>query len=417
MRARRLSACLPLMVAVVVAVSTTVSAQAPPTEPTPAPPTPAQPTAPAGPTQTTAPIAPPAASIVVDAESGEVISALNPDTVLRPASTTKLLTALVVRRRLPEDRLLWVTSAATKVPARRLNMPVGTRWRTRDLLRAMLLCSCNDTAVVLAQGAGHGTVAGFAEELKAEARRLGLSRKAVVQDPAGLDDEFSVGGGNLLSARDLAIIARAYMADPVLAAIAKVPEYRWIGGDGKPHVVKNQNKLLGNYEGALGVKTGYTRRAGSSLVGAAERGGRRLISVVLRSDATYAHTRELLDSGFRMLAAGRGTGQELPRVPEAVAPPGARAPDTTTSVSSPPAVDGQDPGPAATSSGSPAPTSTRATPKDTLPLAVLAGAAGVAAALVGLALLARWRLRSTRRKRSRARGRALARTSTGTVGR
>lgn len=409
MRARRLSACLPLMAAVLVAVSTAVAAQTPPTEPTPAPPTPAQPTAPAGPTQTTAPIAPPAASIVVDAESGEVISARNPDAVLPPASVTKMLTALVVRRRLPEDRLLWVTSAATKVPARRLNMPVGTRWRTRDLLRAMLLCSCNDAAVVLAQGAGHGTVAGFATELKAEARRLGLSSEAVVQDPAGLDDEFSVGGGNLLSARDLAIIARAYMADPVLAAIAKVAEYRWIGGDGKPHVVKNQNKLLGNYEGALGLKTGYTRRAGATFVGAATQDRRRLISVVLRSAATYAHTRELLDKGFMLLAAGQGTGQELPPVPEAVAPPGTRAPDTTTSVSSVPAVDGQEPGPEAA-----APTSTRATPKDTLPLTVVAGAAGVAAALVGLALLARWRLRSTRRKRSRARGRALARTSTGT---
>jgi D-alanyl-D-alanine carboxypeptidase len=151
----------------------------------------------------------------------------------------------------------------------------------------------------------------------------------LMRDPAGLDDKRSIRGGNLLSARDLAIAARAYLAVPGLAAVAVAPEHVWTGGDGKPHSVTNQNRFLGQYEGAIGLKTGATQKAGLTFVAAATRGGRTLIAVVLNSRDHYASARFLLDQGFMLAAVGQGTGDRLPEraLPE---PPAPVTPDTTT---------------------------------------------------------------------------------------
>ena len=250
-------------------------------------------------------LAPPKASIVVDADTGEVWSAHDPHERVLVASTIKLLTALIVHERLEPDQLVGVSPRAASMPARKMSLHTGERWKARDLLRTMLLASANDSAVALAEKFGDGTSTGYADAYAEEAERLGLRDDPKLVDPAGLDDEFSVQGGNLISAYDLAIVARAFLDVPELARIVRAPEYRFIGGDGDPHVVTNHNRFLDLYRGAIGMKTGATRRSGSSLVAAATRDGHTLIAVVIGSPSTYQQATELLDRAFLAKAAGR----------------------------------------------------------------------------------------------------------------
>lgn len=296
------------------------------------------PAAPDNPTTTSAPVPPPAASIVVDAGTGRVITAVNSRQPRPPASTTKLLTALLVRQRLELDAEITVSGAVASAPARRLDLVPGSRWRVRDLLYATIHCSCNDAAWALGLAAGDGMFRGYSAHVQALARDLGLADEPELRDPAGLDDASSIGGGNLVSARDLAIAARAFLADPELAAIAAAPRHDWVGSDGRRHSVTNLNDLLGRYPGTIGLKTGFTAKAGLTFAAAAHRDGRTLIAVVLDSDAHYAHARELLDQGFMLARAGEDTGDRLPALPGD--PTSGADPDgsttTTTSAPAPP---------------------------------------------------------------------------------
>lgn len=308
-----LAACLALAGSVVPAI-----AQEPPPE---------------DPTVTTAPIAPPRASIVVDVDSGEVVSAANERVAVPPASTTKILTALLAVQRLGLDAEITVPPEVLYAAPRRLQLQPGEVWRVEDLLYAAMLCSCNDAAWALGQVAGGGSMDGFAGAAAELAAQLGMADGPVLRDPAGLDGPASIAGGNLLSARDLAIAARAYLADPDLAAFAVAPSHEWVGGDGKPHTVRNLNQFLGRYPGAFGLKTGSTSRAGLTFVAAAERDGRRLLAVVLGSQNHYADARALLDAGFLRLAADGASGDVLPPVPEAL---GGATTTTTTASTAPP---------------------------------------------------------------------------------
>lgn len=301
------------------------------------------PAAPDDPTTTSAPVPPPAASIVVDAGNGRVIMASDARRPRSPASATKLLTALLVRERLELDAEITVPGAVASAPARRLDLVPGSRVRVRDLLYATIHCSCNDAAWALGLAAGDGMFRGYSAHVQALARELGLADEPVLRDPAGLDDASSIGGGNLMSARDLAIVARAFLADPELAAIAAAPSHGWVGGDGRRYVVANLNGLLGRYQGAVGLKTGFTKKAGLTFVAAARRDGRTLIAVVLDSDAHYAHARELLDRGFVLAGAGEGTGDRLPALPDARTS-GAEPDVPTTTTTSAPAPSTPDPG-------------------------------------------------------------------------
>ncbi len=292
----------------------------------------AQEPVPEDPTVTTAPIAPPRASIVVDLDSGEVVSAANEREAVPPASTTKILTAVLAAQRLGLDAEITVPPEVLYASPRRLQLQPGEVWRVDDLLYAAMLCSCNDAAWALGQMAGGGSMDGFAGAASELAAQLGLADGPVLRDPAGLDGPASIGGGNLLSARDLAIVARAYLADPALAAIAAAPAHQWVGGDGKPHSVRNLNQFLDHYPGAFGLKTGSTSRAGLTFVAAAERDGRRLLAVVLGSQNHYADARALLDAAFLRLAAGEATDDVLPVVPTALGGP----PPTTTAPSTAP---------------------------------------------------------------------------------
>jgi D-alanyl-D-alanine carboxypeptidase (penicillin-binding protein 5/6) len=297
-------------------------------------------------------------------------------------------------------------------PPRRLALQYGSTWGVRDLLYAMMLCSCNDAAWALGQAAGGGTMPGYHEQAQALAAHLGMADGPVLYDPAGLDDERSVEGGNLLSARDLAIAARAFLADPELAEIALAPGHEWTGGDGQPHSVTNLNAFLGAYPGAIGLKTGFTSRAGMTFVGAAERDGRTLVAVVLGSEAHYAHARELLDAGFMIASIDETTGDVLPPVPDDLRPAPTTTTTTTTSTAPEAASSDSDPGtgPSTTAAGDDevaAPPLRPTGSDDDLPVEpqwiVLGG--GVVTVVVAMALLARWRITRDRIDRRPARPR------------
>lgn len=252
------------------------------------------------------------ASITFDVTTGRVIDATDARSPLAVASTIKLFTALVVRDELSLDDQVTVTRQAADTAPLKLTMEPGTRWRAGDLLHAMLIASLNDTAVALAIASGHGSLAGFDREVVAQIRRLRLADRPRISDPSGLDGTEGIEGGNMISARDLAIVTRAFLSDSTLAAIVRMPLYRFQGGDGRPHVVYSHNAFLTMYPGAIGVKTGYTDRAGHCLVAAATREGRTLATVVIDSPDPVGVATAHLDAAFAAGSDTPGTGDILP---------------------------------------------------------------------------------------------------------
>ncbi len=266
------------------------------------------------PTTTAAPLPPPRAWIAVDADTGNIISSGHDHTPLPPASLTKIITALAVVYALPANATVPVSARAAAQPAHKISMKQGEVWTLKDSLYSLLLSSANDAAVALAERAG-GTVEGFQKMFEATAAEMGMVDHPVLADPAGLDGPDGVDGGNLVSARDLAIAARDLLANPTLAAIVADDVYTFVGPDGTHHRLLNHNwHFLETYPGAIGMKTGYTDRAGTCLVTAARRNGRTMIAVVLNAPNEYTFSVGLLDQAFATPAARESTIDQLPAV-------------------------------------------------------------------------------------------------------
>ncbi len=185
------------------------------------------------------------------------------------ASTTKIMTALVVLENCSPDDQVKILPEYTSVEGSSMYLKAGESYTVRDLLYGMLLVSGNDAATALAYYCG-GSIAGFAEMMNAKAREMGLTNSSC-KNPHGLDAD-----GHYSSAEDLAEITREAMKNELFAKIVGTKTYT-IG----EQTYMNHNKLLWNYDGMLGVKTGYTMAAGRSLVSCAERNGLRLICVTL----------------------------------------------------------------------------------------------------------------------------------------
>jgi D-alanyl-D-alanine carboxypeptidase (penicillin-binding protein 5/6) len=230
-----------------------------------------------------------------------------------PASVTKMLTALIAVQQIQPGADIPISAEAQGMPARNMNMKAGQTWKFEDVLHALLMVSANDAAVALAEKVS-GTRQAFAGEMTAMAERLGMTDTPLLRDPAGLDDEFSNEGGNLLSAHDLAIAARALLDNEQLRQIVATPVYKFHGGDGNDHRLLNEDRLLKTYPGALGIKSGYTRKAGHSFVGAATRDGRTMLSVVMSAPDFYRSTEGLLDKGFTVPLARETSLARLPSV-------------------------------------------------------------------------------------------------------
>jgi serine-type D-Ala-D-Ala carboxypeptidase (penicillin-binding protein 5/6) len=232
--------------------------------------------------------------VLMDAASGAVLWQRHAHEPVLVASTTKILTALVASDAYPSGKVFTVPRAAEEVDGTRLGYRTGMRVSRHGLLATLLLVSANDAAETLAAAYPHGGRAGFLRAMRAEAAALGCT-DSTWRDPSGLDAP-----GHRASAADLAVLGRALLARPELAALvgSRSVRYRWPGG----HVqwLTNHNHFVsqGRDPGALGIKTGYTVDARSTIVAAQRRGGRVLVAVALGSDDMYGDVRSMFAYGF-----------------------------------------------------------------------------------------------------------------------
>lgn len=226
------------------------------------------------------------AAILVDAASGRVLYERNADRKMLIASTTKILTALVAIEQGNLQDTVKVSREAACTEGSAMYLKEGETLTLETLLYGLLLCSGNDAAVAVAQHVG-GSVKGFVALMNEKARELEMENSSFA-NPNGLDDE-----NHYSTARDMAKLARAALENETLVRIASTRSIT-IGA----RTMHNHNKLLGYMDNCLGLKTGYTKAAGRTLVSCAERNGQRLIAVTLQDGNDWADHQALYEYGF-----------------------------------------------------------------------------------------------------------------------
>lgn len=212
--------------------------------------------------------------ILADLDTGQVLAARDENVGHPPASTIKVLLALVALDELSPDSTVVADEAVTHVECNCVGIKPGRTYTARQLLDALLLVSGNDAANTLAQMLG-GEAATVAK-MNAKATALGAVNTQATT-PSGLDGP---GGSGVSTAHDLAVIFRAALANPVFAQITAQPSAMFPGDNGD-HPIVNQDELLSRYPGAIGGKTGFTNAARKTFVGAAAREGRRLVIAMM----------------------------------------------------------------------------------------------------------------------------------------
>jgi serine-type D-Ala-D-Ala carboxypeptidase (penicillin-binding protein 5/6) len=234
---------------------------------------------PTGPVSKIPPITRAKAVMVIDARTGEIFHEKNADTARPPASTQKLLTAMIVAERGFLDRTVTVLPVDTLAEPVKLNIKAGDTYQRIDLLRALLVKSPNDVARCLARDSA-GSVEAFADLMNEKARSLGATNSNFL-NPNGLPMP-----GQYSTARDLSIIAKAAYANPTIRSIVCMPQLVFRYANGRTRVLQNTNKVLKKLPYCNGMKTGYTEAAGYCLIASGARPGRDIIVVVLGDSKT-----------------------------------------------------------------------------------------------------------------------------------
>lgn len=223
---------------------------------------------------------------VMDGVSGRVLFARNADQQNLIASTTKIMTALVVCEQCNVLDRMRIPKEAVGIEGSSMYLQEGEVLSLQELLYGLMMCSGNDAAVALAIYCG-GTVEGFAQLMNDKARNLGLKDTHFV-NPHGLDSP-----GHYSTARDLAVLSAYAMENPIFRQTVSAKTLR-IGN----RYMTNHNKLLWRVDGADGVKTGYTKAAGRILVSSAQRNGRRIVAVTIDDPDDWNDHAALLEQGF-----------------------------------------------------------------------------------------------------------------------
>jgi D-alanyl-D-alanine carboxypeptidase (penicillin-binding protein 5/6) len=237
------------------------------------------------------------AALMMDAETGGILYEKNPHVPLPMASTTKIMTALLGVERLHPRDTVRVSSYAISMMPSKIYLKSGEMISVSELLSAILLSSANDASVALAEKIS-GSESAFARAMTARAGALG-ARDTRFENASGLPAE-----GHYSTAYDLAILLKYAMQVPAFAEIMQW-KTRTIGSPtGQQRLLRNHNRLLWTFPGALGGKTGFTRAAKHCYVGMVERGGHPLIVSVLGSSDLWRDTRQLLEYGFDRLNGG-----------------------------------------------------------------------------------------------------------------
>ena len=226
-------------------------------------------------------------AIVLDASTGRVLYEKNADKQSLIASTTKIMTALVVCEQCNVLDRMRVPKEAVGIEGSSMYLKEGEVLVIQDLLYGLMLHSGNDAAVALAIYCG-GTVEGFAGLMNDKARSLGMNDSHFV-NPHGLDAP-----GHYSTARDMAKLTAYAMQNPIFAQTVSTKTVT-VG----QRSLRNHNKLLWQFDGADGVKTGYTKAAGRILVSSACRNGRRLVAVTINAPNDWQDHVQLLENGFK----------------------------------------------------------------------------------------------------------------------
>ena len=237
------------------------------------------------------------AALVMGAETGEVVYEKNPHLPLPMASTTKVMTALLGVERLRPHELVEVSAHAAAMAPSKIYLKPGELIRVDDLLQAILLKSANDASAALAEKVS-GSEAAFARLMTRRARELG-ALNTHFENASGLpaDDHYS-------TAYDLAVLLRYAMRRLDFAEIMQMKTASVESVAGRMWNIRNHNRLLWTFPGALGGKTGWTRASRHCYVGMVEKGGRTLIVSVLASSRLWDDIQELLQYGFSDVEPG-----------------------------------------------------------------------------------------------------------------
>ncbi|MDX2223787.1 MAG: D-alanyl-D-alanine carboxypeptidase [Rhodospirillaceae bacterium] len=251
------------------------------------------------------------AAIVVDADTGAVLHGRNADTLNYPASLTKMMTLYMLFDAVEQGRYtltseLSVSARAAGMSPTKLGLPPGSTIRVDDAIQALITKSANDVAAVVAENLA-GSESKFAAQMTEKARAIGM-RRSTFKNASGLPNDKQRS-----TARDMAILAKRLMMD--------FPQhYHYFGRTDYVHggaAMRTHNNLLLSYQGADGIKTGYTVASGFNLVTSAHRDGKRLIGVVFGGKTARsrdAHMADLLDAGFAKLAKGGEFRVAAPRL-------------------------------------------------------------------------------------------------------
>ena len=236
-------------------------------------------------------------AILMDAVTGRVLWEKNAETPLAMASTTKIMTAVLAIESGDLDALVTVSKRAAAAPRVKMYLSAGEKISLEGLVYALMLQSSNDAAVAIAEHIG-GSVEDFCAEMTAKAHSLGAVN-TVFETPNGLDAE-----NHQSTAYDMALITRYALNNPTFVDIINTKSF-YVSSSTSSYNINNKNRLLNEYEGAMGVKTGYTGKAGHCFVGAARRGDLQLISVVFASgwgsvgkEQKWIDTKRILSFGF-----------------------------------------------------------------------------------------------------------------------
>ena len=232
-------------------------------------------------------------AVLLDA-SGQTVRTLweqNADKRRGPASTTKIMTALIAAERMPLSAKITVTKEAVGVEGSSVYLTEGEVFTLEELLCCTLLESANDAAVAVAIAVG-GSIENFAALMNAKCEELGLVDTHFT-NPHGLDDDE-----HYTTARELGIIAAAALENEALRKIFSTYKMTVAAPDGGVRLLINHNRLLRSINGCIGVKTGYTKSNGRCLVSAAERDGLRIIAVTLDDGNDWHDHTLMLEAGF-----------------------------------------------------------------------------------------------------------------------
>lgn len=232
--------------------------------------------------------------VVIDRLTQSILYGKNEKNKVKMASTTKIMTAIIVLENSSLDTTVEASKKAAGTGGSRLGLKTGDKITIRDLMYGLMLCSGNDAAVCLAESIG-GSVEGFAELMNAKAQELGLSNSHF-ESPHGLDSDQ-----HYTTAYELALLSDYALKNPTFLSIVGTKNHT-VTINGTPKTLSNTNELLGNLDGVYGIKTGFTNGANRCLVTACKRGNMDIICVVLGADTKNFRTKDsikLIEYSFK----------------------------------------------------------------------------------------------------------------------